>query len=223
MFSSCGRRPLPTRLSCLSWPLPVSNLLLVDAFGVSVGNARDDLTLQPFLDVGSDGTQTWDTIDHVNCQIEAVDLIENRRFERSVDAALLLVPAYVYVVVILAPVTKFMYERSVGMEVEDHRFVGGKQGIEVPVGEAMGVFGLRHETEQIHNIDEPYFQIGEALLQDCDRREGLHSRDVTGTSHHGVGLFTIVARRPVPDADALGTVDDCIFHVEVLKMLLLIR
>jgi hypothetical protein len=28
----------------------------------------------------------------------------------------------------------------------------------------MGVFGLRHETEQIHNIDESYLQFGEALL-----------------------------------------------------------
>jgi hypothetical protein len=67
MSSSCGRCLLPTRLSRLSGPLPVSNLLLVDAFRVSVVNARDDLTLQQFLDVGSDGTQTWDTIDDVNC------------------------------------------------------------------------------------------------------------------------------------------------------------
>jgi NADPH:quinone reductase-like Zn-dependent oxidoreductase len=60
---------------------------------VSVANARDDLTLQPFLDVGADKTQTWDAIDDVNCQIEAVDLIENREFERRVDAAFFLVPA----------------------------------------------------------------------------------------------------------------------------------
>src|SRR5579863_3194487 len=154
----------PTRSSCLSRPLPVSNFFFVDAFGMSVVDVRDDLTLQPFLDVGSDGTQTWDTIDDINCQIETVDLIENRKLERSVDAALLLVPAYMNVVVILAPVTKLMNERSVGVEVEDHGFVSGKQRIEVPVGEAMGVFGLRHETEQIHNIDESYLQIGEALL-----------------------------------------------------------
>ena len=196
---------------------------LVDAFGVSVVDARDDLILQPFLDVGSDGMQTRDTIDDVNCQIEAVDLIENRKFERSVDAALFLVPAYMYVVVIPAPVTKFVNERSVGMEVEDHRLVGGKQRIEVPVGEPMRMFGLRHEAEKIHNIDESYLQIGEVLLQDCDRRKGLHGRDVAGTSHHGVGLLTVVAGRPVPDADAFGAVGDRIFHGEVLKMLLLIR
>jgi hypothetical protein len=79
---------------CLSGPLPVSNLFLVDAFRVSVVNARVDLAPQQFLDVGSDGTQTWDTIDEVNCQIETVNLVENRKFERRVDAALFLVPAY---------------------------------------------------------------------------------------------------------------------------------
>ena len=109
------------------------------------------------------------------------------------------------------------------MEVEDHRFVGGEERIEVAIGEPMRVFGLRHEAEKIHNIDESDLQIGEVLLQDCDRRKGLHRRDVAGASHHGVGLFTVVAGRPVPDADALGAVGDCIFHGEVLQMLLLIR
>src|SRR5579862_9725728 len=117
----------PTRSSCLSRPLPVSNFFFVDAFGMSVVDVRDDLTLQPFLDVGADGAQTWDTIDDVNCQIETVDLIENRKFERRVDAALFLVPAHMYVVVILAPVTKFVNERSVGVEVEDDRLVGGEE------------------------------------------------------------------------------------------------
>ena len=112
---------------CLSRPLPVSNFFFVDAFDVCIVNARDDLTLQPFLDVGTDGTQTWDKIDDVNCQIETVDLIENRKFERSVDAALFLIPAYMYVVVILAPVTKFVNERSIGMEVEDDWLVGGEE------------------------------------------------------------------------------------------------
>src|SRR5580692_6836939 len=143
MFSSCGRRPLPTRLSCLSRPLPVSNLLLVDAFGVSVVNARDDLTLQPFLDVGADRTQTRDTIDDINCQIEAIDLIENRKLERGVDAALLLIPAYMYVVVILAPIAELVNERSITMEVEDHRLVDGEQRIEIAIGKSMRMFSLR--------------------------------------------------------------------------------
>ena len=40
--------------------------------------------------------------------------------------ALFLVPAHMYVVVILAPVTQFVNERSIGVEVEDHRLVDCK-------------------------------------------------------------------------------------------------
>jgi len=93
---------------------------------VSIVNARDDLTLQPFLDMGSDDTQAWDTIDDVNCQIEAVNLIENRKFERSIDATLFFVPPHMNVLMIRAPVSKFVNERSIGMEVEDNWLVGGK-------------------------------------------------------------------------------------------------
>src|ERR1700727_3055039 len=87
----------------------------------------------------------------------------------------------------------------------------------------MRMLSLRHEAEKIHNIYESYLQIGEMLPQDCDRCEGLHGRDVACTSHHDVWIFTVVARCPVPDADALCAVGDCIFHGEVLQMLLLVR
>ena len=87
----------------------------------------------------------------------------------------------------------------------------------------MGVLGLRHESKKIHNIDESYLQIGEVLPQDRGRRKGLHRWYVAGTRHHCVGLFVVIAGRSIPDADAFGAVRDGIFHVEVLKMLLLIR
>src|SRR5580698_6756936 len=76
----------------LSWPLPVSNLFFVDAFSVRVGDALNDLTLQPLLHMGADGAQARDAIDDVNCQIETVDLVENRELQRRVDASLLFVP-----------------------------------------------------------------------------------------------------------------------------------
>ena len=82
---------LAARSICLSRPLPVSNFLFVDAFGVSVADARDDLILQPFLGVRCDGSQAWNTIDYVDCQTEAVDLIKNCELERSVDASLLFI------------------------------------------------------------------------------------------------------------------------------------
>ena len=87
----------------------------------------NDLPLQPFLDVGADGAQARNTVDDVDCQIEAIDLIENREFERSVDVALLLIPAHMNVFMIRAAISKLVDERSIGVEVEDHRLVGGEE------------------------------------------------------------------------------------------------
>ena len=92
-----------------------------------VGNALDDLSLQPFLDVSANGAHTRDAIDDIHRQMEAVDLVENRKFERSVDAALLFLTVHVNVVVVRAPVREFVNKRRIGMEVENDRLVGREE------------------------------------------------------------------------------------------------
>ena len=126
--------------TCLSRPLPVADFLLIDAFGMGVVDALDDLALQPFLDMSPGWLQTRNAIDDVNRQIEAVHLIEDRKLERSIDVALFLVSADVKVVMIFSAVTKLVDERSIRVEVEDNRFVCGEQRIEIAIREAMRVF-----------------------------------------------------------------------------------
>ncbi len=125
---------------CLPRPFPVANFFFVDAFGVSVVDALDDLVLQPFLDVRADGAQARNAIDDVDRQIEAIDLIEDREFERSVDVALFLVSAHMDVVMIRAPVGELVNQRGIGMEVEDDRLVGGEERIEVAIGKPVRMF-----------------------------------------------------------------------------------
>ncbi len=40
------------------------------------------------------------------------------------------------------------------MEVEDDRPVGGEQGVELGVGQAVGVFGRRLEAHQVDHVDD---------------------------------------------------------------------
>ena len=61
----------------LPGPRPVTDLFLVDTFGVCVGKMLDDLSVQPFLHVIADAMQARDAIDHVDRQRETVDLINN--------------------------------------------------------------------------------------------------------------------------------------------------
>src|ERR1017187_8333640 len=118
-----GRLFWPTLSPCLPRPLPISHFFFVDAFPMSIIDALDDLVLQPFLDVSANGVQAWNPVDDIDGQIEAVDLVKNGKFQRSVYVSLFLVSAHMDVVVILAPVAEFVNQRSVGVEVENDGLV----------------------------------------------------------------------------------------------------
>jgi hypothetical protein len=51
------------------------------------------------------------------------------------------------------------------MEGEDNGLVSCEQAIEVPIREAVGVFGGGNEPVKIHHVDEPDFEIGKVLTQ----------------------------------------------------------
>src|SRR5271163_3157079 len=57
----------------LPGPLPIANFFLIDAFGVSIVNALNNLALQPFLDVSANGAQARNPVDDIDSQIEAVN------------------------------------------------------------------------------------------------------------------------------------------------------
>ena len=88
-----------------------------------IAHALDDLILEPVLHVRAGIAQTRHAVDHVDGELEAVDLVDDREFERRVDVALLLVAVNVDVLVIRAAVGELVDERRVRVEVEDDRLV----------------------------------------------------------------------------------------------------
>src|SRR5580698_10232531 len=81
-------------------PLPVPDLGFIQTFGVSVVDAFDDLPFQPILELPARPLQFRDAIDHVDRQVETIDLVADRKFQRGVDIAFFLVPAHVNVRVV---------------------------------------------------------------------------------------------------------------------------
>ena len=71
---------------------------------MGVIDAVDDLILQPFLDVCTDGAQARNPVDDIDRQVEAIDLIVNGKLQRCVDVALFLVAADVDVLVVVATI-----------------------------------------------------------------------------------------------------------------------
>jgi hypothetical protein len=51
------------------------------------------------------------------------------------------------------------------MEVEDNRLIGRKQRIEIGIGQAMGMFVVRLQLEQVNYIDKSDLQIGESFAE----------------------------------------------------------
>src|ERR1700733_4382695 len=121
-----------------------------------------------------------------------------------------------------AAVAELVNERSVGMKVEDNRLVNGKQRIEIAIRKSVRMFALRHKPEKVDDVHETDFQITEALLQNCNRRERLHGCDIPGAGHHHIGIAAVIAGGPVPNADAFGAMLYGVLHRKVLEMLLLI-
>ncbi len=205
-----------------SGPFPGADFWFVYAFGVGVVDAVDDLVFEPFLHVGADGREARDTVDDVDGDVEAIDLIEDGEFERRVDVALFFVAANVNIVVIFAAVAELVDERSVGMEIEDDRLVDGEEGIEIAVGEAVRMFGVGQEAEKIDHIDEANFQVGKMLFENGDGGERFHGGNIAGAGDDDVGFLAIVGGSPIPNANAFGAVSDGVGHGEVLKMVLLV-
>ena len=100
---------------------------------MGIVDAVDDLVLQPLFGVRGGGLQALYPVDDIDCEVEAVDLIENRKLQRRVDVALFLIPADVDVSVVGPAISELVDERRVGVEVEDDGLVAGEQAVELLV------------------------------------------------------------------------------------------
>src|SRR5271166_4847269 len=118
--------------------------------------------------VGADGTEAGNAVDDVDCQVEAIDLIDDGELKRRVDVAFFLVPAHVDVLVIPAAVGKFVDERGVRMKIEDDGLVDGEERVEITIRKPVRMFGGGHQTEKINDVDEANLEVGETLLEDRD-------------------------------------------------------
>ena len=69
---------------------------------LSVVHGFDDLVLQPLLRMCPSSLQLWHTINHIDCKIETVHLIQDGQLQRGIDVAFFLVSAHMKVVVVLS-------------------------------------------------------------------------------------------------------------------------
>ena len=77
-------------------------------------------------------------------------------------------------VALMRPMGQPMDQPGIGMKVEDNWLICGEERLELSIGQAMRVLRMRHQLEQIDDIDEPDFHVGKVLAQQGGRCQGLH-------------------------------------------------
>ncbi len=204
-------------------PHPLVDFWQVGAVLIRVIDALDLPVAQRLFGVCTGCLKRWDAVNDIHGEAEAVDLVLDGQIEGRVDVAFFLVAAHVQVVVIGAPISEPVNQPGIPMEVEDDGLVFGEEAVEVFIGEPVRVFGAGDQTVQIDHIDEADFEIREVLAEEAYGGQRFFGGNVAGAGHHDIGFHVLVVAGSLPDAEALGAVDDGFVHGHVLQVLLLVR
>jgi len=176
----------PGAVTLGGWPGPVGHLGEVLALLAGVGAGLDALVHHELADVAGRGGQAGNPVDDVHDQVVAVQVVQHDHVERRGGSAFLLVAADVEVVVAQAAVGQPVDERRVAVVGEDHRRVPGEQRVELGVGHAVRVLGLRLQPHQVHHVDYAHFQLRQVLTEQGDGGQRLQRRDIAAAGHHDI-------------------------------------
>src|SRR5207253_4869723 len=113
---------------------------------------------------------------------------------RGGGRALLVVAAHVEVVVVGAPVGQAVNERRVAVVGEHDRPVGREQGVELVVGQAVGVFGVGLQAHEVDHVDDPHLEVGKAAAEYVGGRQRLEGGHIACACEHDVGPPIVVVR-----------------------------
>ena len=192
-------REQPTRLPCVralnvswcTWPSPIPNLRPINSFGIGVFDTVDDPAFQPFLEVCAGALQTWDAVDDIDRQVEAVDLIADRQFQWRVDIAFFFVAAYVNIRVVGPPISELVNQPRVSVKIENHRLVPSKQRIEIAIGQPVRVLRIVLQAEQINDVHKADLEVREMLSENGDGSQCLLRQNVACAGDDDVRFCTL--------------------------------
>src|SRR5712691_2578894 len=141
-------------------PGPVEHVRFVLAVIPGVLPVAEPLVHHVLADVRGARTESGNPVDHVDHQVESVQVIEHHHVEGRRGRALLFVSADVQVAVIRPPVGQTMDQPGISVIGEDHRPVRSEERVELGIGEAVRMLGFGLEFHQVYDVDNSNLQIG---------------------------------------------------------------
>ena len=158
-----------------------------------VGACAQARVLHLLTNVSCPAAEPRNAVDHVNDEMEPVEVVEHHHVERGRRGAFLFVAAHVEIVVISAAIGEAVNQPRVAVVGEDDRTVGREQRVELMVGEPVRVLALRLETHQVDDVDDPDPEVGQMVAKKRGSSERLESRNVAAAAQHDVGVLVTVA------------------------------
>src|ERR1700693_5632182 len=107
---------------------------------VDVQLMLDELVAQPLLLVTRNTVKAGDTVDHIARQMEPVQVVQYGHVEGSGCSSFLLVSAHVQIIVVCTSISQAVNEPRIAVKGKNDGFVGGEDGIEIPIGQAVRMF-----------------------------------------------------------------------------------
>src|SRR3984893_13495754 len=197
-FSVCHAR-IPAETSCSQVPAPVADLrhviaMLADIELVTLHGRP--VTRRRLLHLIA---EPWNSLDGVQRELVAVEIVQHDHVEGGRSGALLLVTAHMNIVMIVPPVGQLVNHRGIAMKSEDHRLVCREQFVKILIFQTMGMFGLRLQYHQIHHVDDADADVGDIRAQEGHEasvsRVGTSPAQATTTSGSPTSLL---AHRQIP-------------------------
>ena len=162
------------------------------------------------------------TVDYIDCQCEAIDLIIDRQLHRRVDVAAFLVATHVHVLMIGPPVGEPVNQPRVAMEVEDDRLVHGEQAVKVAITQPVRMLCVACNLNRSTTLMKRIFRSGNSFRSSAVAASascvGISPAQAITTS----GSNSLIVAGLTPDTDAFRAMRDRCIHVQILQVHLLV-
>ncbi len=156
-------------------------------------------------------------------KLKPIGLVANRQLQGGNQCCPFLVSADVDVLASWALICQAVHHPGIAVEVEDDGCIFCEQTDPFFIAEAMWMFAGVDQFKQVDAVDMANLELWEVLKEEVDGRQCFMSANVTARSHNEIRILPNIGAEFRPDADALGAVDDCSVHIEILEVVLFIR
>jgi len=90
-----------------------------------------DLILHFLLHMSGSGAKRFDAIDHIDHEVEAVDLVDDGQFERCVDISIFFIAADMETTLLIPSIDQPVNQPRIAVEIENDGLIRWEQAVEV--------------------------------------------------------------------------------------------